>query len=135
MNFLSKIFFSKYIKFSIIGGINALIYFLLLIFFILITDNYYLSVGISQCAIAIIAYINFSYFQFNSKLELKIFKKFIISNIFLLIISSALVWATREIQMGSFVFGIINIILIAPISYIFNSRFVFNNTKLKKIMV
>lgn len=120
----------KYIKFIIVGGLNAAIYFAILMSFIALTGNYYLSVGLSQAAIAAIAYVTFSHLHFKSKLELKIFVKFTISNILLFLASSGIVWVTSDMQLYPAVFGIINVIIIAPLSYIFNTYFVFNNAKL-----
>ncbi len=119
----------KYIKFIIVGGLNAGIYFAILMTFIELTDDYYLSVGLSQVAIAVIAYVTFSHLHFKSKLELKIFIKFAVSNILLFLASSGIVWITNGMQLRPELFGVIVVFIIAPLSYIFNTYFVFNNAK------
>jgi len=124
--------YSKYIKFIIVGGINAAIYFVMLMACIALTEDYYLSVGLSQVGIAVIAYINFSRFHYKSQLEFKIFIKFAISNVLLFLASSGIVWATSGMQLYPAVFGVINVVMIAPLSYIFNTYFVFNNAQLAR---
>ena len=52
---------NKYIRFLFVGGVNASIYFVILLSCIFVTANYYLSVVISQILIAIIA-ISISHF-------------------------------------------------------------------------
>lgn len=117
----------KYIKFIAVGGLNAAIYFSILLIFIELSGDYYLSVALSQAAIAAIAYVTFSHLHFKSKLELKIFIKFSVSNILLFLASSGIVWITSGMQLRSEVFGIIVVLIIAPLSYIFNTYFVFNS--------
>ena len=123
--------YQKYIKFIIVGGLNAAIYFSILLILINLSGNYYLSVGLSQAAIAVIAYMTFSDLHFKSKLELKIFIKFSFSNILLFLASSLIVRITSGMQIYPEVFGIIVVLIIAPLSYIFNTYFVFNNANPK----
>ena len=120
----------KFIKFILVGGLNAAIYFAILMSFIALTAHYYISVGLSQVAIAAIAYVTFSRLHFKSKLELQIFIKFAVSNILLFFASSGIVWITSGMQLHPAVFGVIVVVIIAPLSYIFNTYFVFNNAKL-----
>ena len=117
---------NKYIRFLFVGGVNASIYFVILLSCIFVTANYYLSVVISQILIAIIAYINFSFFSFRRSLSLHIFIRFCFSNVFLYFVSTLLVVVTRPLDISAFVFAVINVLVIAPLSYVLNSRLVFN---------
>lgn len=126
-SFLNK--YIKYVNFLVVGAINAAIYFAMLMACIVMTGDYYLSVGISQIGIAVIAYITFSRYNYGSELEFRIFVKFSISNLLLFLVSSALVWITSGLQLNAFLFGIINVLVVAPLSYIFNTFFVFNSAK------
>ena len=121
-----------YLKFIFIGGINASIYFLLLIFFINLFNSNYLAIAISQIIIAVIAYVNFSLFSFKKKLNVNIFYKFIISNIFLFLCSIFISWATRLLNLSSIMFGLVNVSIISPLSYAINSKFVFKFKKNEK---
>ena len=120
---------TSFFKFLIVAGLNAAIYFAILMALIALSGNYYLSVGLSQVCIAIIAYVNFSRFHYKSKLAFKTFLKFSILNILLFLASTVMVWATSSMHLHQAVFGLINLAMIAPLSYIFNTNFIFNKIK------
>ena len=128
---ITNIWKNKYFRFLIVGGVNALLYSVFLVCFIEITEDYYLSVGFSQFLMAIIGYINFSFFSFNHKIGLNKFLKFCLSNIFLFTVSSGLVFILTPLGISSPLFALINVLIIAPLSYIINSRFVFSGNDLK----
>ena len=124
--FLSLILDNKYIRFLLVGGLNAFIYSALLLSSIYITENYYLSVAVSQGLISIIAYVNFSFMSFKQKTSYFKFLKFCLSSSGLYLISTFLVFFTEPFNISAISFTILNVLVVAPTSYILNSKFVFN---------
>lgn len=119
--------YNNYLSFLFVGGLNALIYAFFLLSFMYLTENYYLSVGLSQVFIAIIAYMNFSFMSFRQKTSYFRFFKFCISNILLFLLSTLLVLILKQIDISVIQFTVINVLVIAPTSYVFNSYFVFKD--------
>lgn len=93
---------------------------------ILVTDSYYVAVAVGQTLMAVIAYITFSKFHFNKKIEHVRFLKFILSNLALLGVSTVISHVATLLDFNGVLFGIMNVIIIAPLSYFFNRSFVFN---------
>ena len=118
--------YSDFLRFALIGGLNASIYFVIIMIAILVTDSYYVAVAVGQTLMAVIAYITFSKFHFNKKIEHVRFLKFILSNLALLGVSTVISHVATLLDFNGVLFGIMNVIIIAPLSYFFNRSFVFN---------
>ena len=112
-------------RFLLVGGLNAAVYLCILLGSISLTKSYYISVAIAQVLIAVIAFLTFSKYHFNSRLNFYVFVKFLISNIILFFISIFVAWVSSLFQFGPELFGIVNILVVAPLSYCFNTFVVF----------
>jgi len=115
----------KYFHFLFIGGINALIYSIILYISIMIINNYYSSLVLSQVIIIFIAYANFSKYFYSQAYKISKFVKFILSNCFILCISFLIAFVSNYYNFTDILFVFINILIIAPISYLINTLFVF----------
>ena len=113
------------IRFLGIGGANAFLYFVLLLSFIFFTGKYYLAVGVSQVIMAIVAYVNFSWWSFGQKLDLKKFLKFCFAHFILFCLSAVLVFILVPLGVAGVAFVACNVLVLAPLSYVLNSTFVF----------
>lgn len=124
-NLVVELWKIEIIRFLGVGGANASLYFILLLSFILLTGEYYLAVGVSQIIMAIIAYINFSWWSFGHKLNVKKFLKFCLAHFILFCTSSALVFILVPMGIAGVAFVACNVLVLAPLSYVLNSTFVF----------
>lgn len=112
-------------KFIIVGGLNACIYFILLTVVEILSGNRYFALIISQALISIVAFHNFSKYSFNVNMKKITFYKFSISNLCILLLSSLFAFLLEPYNFNPYLFGVIIILLITPISYFLNSKFVF----------
>jgi hypothetical protein len=117
----------KYLKFLLTGVINASVYALVIITFEILTGNRFISLIFGQIIISVFAFFTFSKYGFNVKGNFKMYIRFIISNVLLYMISSFIVFFTNlnAIVLDYYQFAFFNILLITPISYFLNNRFVF----------
>jgi putative flippase GtrA len=119
----------KKIKFLLIGSLNATIYFIILLSTNYISENRYISLIISQVIITVIAFYTFSKFTFQSTIDYKTFAKFVFSNIFMYLTGNIIIYFMNLINVTDIVYVTMNIIILTPISYMVNSKFVFKTLK------
>ena len=128
---MNDININKYIRFLFTGLLNVIIYMILIISFEILTNNRFISLVIGQAIISIFAFFSFSKLSFNVIGNLKMYIRFIISNIFLLLISSFIAFSVKILGIGldHYQFAILNVIIITPISFLLNNNFVFIGKK------
>lgn len=115
----------EFLKFIVVGGLNASIYFLLLTLIESVSGNRYFALVASQTLISIIAFHNFARYSFNVALRKITFFKFLGGNLCILALSALFAYVLEPYNLNPYVFGLIIILMVTPISYILNSKFVF----------
>lgn len=113
------------LNFLIVGILNASIYFSLLTIIEIASGCRYIALLISQTLISIIAFYNFSKYSFKVDTKKIHFYKFLVSNSLIFVFSSLIAIFLESYKLSPYLFGLILILIITPISYLLNSRFVF----------
>ena len=113
------------LKFLLAGALNASIYFSLILFFSYLIPNRYYVLLISQVLITLIACYNFAKISFDVRLTLKIYFKFALANVFLYWIGSFLILVSAPWRLEPYMYALLNIVVITPLSYVINRKLVF----------
>lgn len=113
------------LRFFATGIFNASIYSLLLLLFLTFELQHFIALLLSQILIIFISFFTFSYFGFQKNYNNYNLIKFLLSNLFLYLCSSMLIWVFSMYSNSNILFVLVNIFTITPISYILNKFYVF----------